>query len=405
MTPDATTEEGLRELFLQHGSWKKVGDALGLGASTIRARVNKFNGLDITRLRQEYLDGLRAITSDDPAEWGDIQELLRSRNLNPDDWVVVRCRVNQWADYQQLRVDLEPTAGMVIPARVEGWLAPPVKPRQRAQGEPELVAFFGDHHVPFHDVDLHGAVLAWLAEHKPDRAIILGDLLDFDAVSRHRKTPEWSSTLQDTIDQGYGLLRSYIQASPNTAWSMLDGNHEDRLRKAVLDYLFATYGLRRAQPDANDRPVLSVPFLLRLDELGVDWIEGDSGSYESGQVNVTSELAARHGWIATKGSGASALKTIDHLRYSVIVGHTHRQSIVFHTAHSIDGDPRTLLGCEAGTLATVRGGLSYVQAPDWQAGFATATIWPGGQFNVQLAQWVDSMLLWRDWSYQSEEAV
>lgn len=393
------TAEELRGLYLRHGSWVEVARATGSNPNTIRARAHKLGlrGRDLDHEREQRVGN--HLTSDDPVEWGDLDRLLRSRNLDPADWVVVRCRVNEWADQRQLRVDLEPSEAMLIPARVDGWKAPTPKLRKRAAGEPELVAFFGDHHVPFHDEGLHEAVIAWLKEFKPDRAIMLGDLLDFDQVSRHRKTPEWTATLQDTIDQGYGVLRAYIEASSNTAWTMLDGNHEDRLRKAILDYLYATYGLRRADsPDEN--PVLSVPFLLRLDELGVEWVRSATGSYEDAQVNVTSELAARHGWIARKGSGASALQTIDHLRYSVVIGHTHRQSVVFHTAHSITGEPKTLLGCEAGTLAQVRHGLGYAQAPDWQNGFATASIWPDGQFNVQLAQWVDDRLLWRDWCYQ-----
>jgi hypothetical protein len=265
----------------------------------------------------------------------------------------------------------------------------------------ETVVFLGDHHAPHHDKNLHLAVCEWLREFKPDRGIILGDLLDFDQLSRHRRTPEWTNDVQTTLDAAYGILRAYIEASPNTRWQMLDGNHEDRLRNSVLDHLSSMFGVSQAKEDPAEklRPVLSTPFLLRLDELGIEW-ESPEGGYEHAQINITSELAARHGWIATKGSGVSALKTIDHLRYSVIVGHTHRQAIVHHTAHSIDGKPKTLLGCEAGTLATIERGLGYATSPDWQRGFATADVYSGkpGLFKVDLATYVDGTLLWRDWS-------
>ena len=180
---------------------------------------------------------------------------------------------------------------------------------------------------------------------------------------------------------------------------MIDGNHEDRLRNSVLDHLSAVFGVRRAaESDQDEQPVLSTPFLLRLDELGVEW-EQPEGGYENAQIRVTSELAARHGWVVKKGSGASALTSIDRLRYSVIIGHTHRQAIVHHTAHSIDGKPKTLLGCEAGTLASIEGGLGYATSPDWQRGFATADIYGDtGLFKVDLATYVDGVLLWRDWS-------
>jgi hypothetical protein len=160
------------------------------------------------------------------------------------------------------------------------------------------------------------------------------------------------------------------------------------------------FGVKRAhgEDDEDQHPVLSTPYLLRLDELGVEWHAAGS-SYEHAQINVTSELAARHGWIAKKGSGASALGTIDHLRYSVVIGHTHRQAIVHHTAHSIEGKPKTLLGCEAGTLANIEGGLGYATAPDWQQGFAVADVYNGtpGLFKIDLATYVDGTLLWRDW--------
>lgn len=142
--------------------------------------------------------------------------------------------------------------------------------------------------------------------------------------------------------------------------------------------------------------MLSTPFLLRMDELGVEWVGGD-GTYEHQQILVTPELAARHGWIARKGSGASALSTLDHLRHSIVIGHTHRQSIVYHTSHTITGEPKTLTGVEAGTLAQVRGGLGYAVSPSWQAGFAAASVWPDGTFKIDLASWLNDRLLFRDW--------
>ena len=285
-----------------------------------------------------------------------------------------------------------------MPARADGWQAP-AKPKSVGAKDHELVVFLGDHHAPHHDRKLHVAVCEGLREFQPDRGIILGDLLDLDAVSRHRRTPEWTATVQATLDAGYSILRSYIDASPNTRWQMLDGNHEDRLRNSILDQLSAVHGVTQASEDDEDlRPVLSTPFLLRLDELGIEW-ERPDGGYEHAQIKVTSELAARHGWVVKKGSGASALTSIDRLRYSVVIGHTHRQAIVHHTAHSIDGKPKTLLGCEAGTLASIEGGLGYATSPDWQRGFAVADIYAGtpGLFKMDLATYVDGALLWRDW--------
>lgn len=370
--------------------------AMGFSSSSLR---NKLERMQYEPPKADSGEVLRNVTSDDPAEWGDVEGLLKRRGLRMDQWTVKGARVNEWGDpvspMTQLRVDLMPTLDLIYPARSDGWIAPKV-PKRAKNGKPELVAFMGDHHAPHHDEELHAATLAWLAEFQPDRVIVLGDLLDYDGVSRHRKDPAWSTTMQDTIDAGYGILRGYVEASPATQFQALNGNHEARLRNAVLDQLQAIHGLTRAGGD--EHPVLSTPFLLRMDELGIEWIGGD-GSYEHEQILVTSELAARHGWIARKGSGASALSTLEHLRHSIVIGHTHRQSVVFHTSHSITGEPKTLTGVEAGTLARVRGGLGYAVSPSWQAGFAAASIWPDGTFKIDLASWINDRLLFRDWNY------
>ncbi|CAB4197961.1 hypothetical protein UFOVP1313_41 [uncultured Caudovirales phage] len=396
--------EEVKSLLDQYGSLVAAARGEDLGLSSLRNRASALGVSARDHLKKKDQANDKFLTSDDPNEWGDVKELMKRRGLDPNDWIVTRARVNEWGgvdgqENTQLRVDLAPRLGVLMPARTDGWIAP--KPVKTKKKDSELVVFLGDHHAPHHDKRLHEAVCEWLREFKPDRGVILGDLLDFDQLSRHRRTPEWTNDVQETLDAGYGILRAYIEASPNTRWQMLDGNHEDRLRNSVIDHLSSMFGVSQAKEDPAEklRPVLSTPFLLRLDELGIEW-ESPDGGYEHAQINITSELAARHGWIATKGSGVSALKTIDHLRYSVIVGHTHRQAIVHHTAHSIDGKPKTLLGCEAGTLATIERGLGYATSPDWQRGFATADVYggDGGLFKVDLATYVDGSLLWRGWT-------
>jgi hypothetical protein len=203
------------------------------------------------------------------------------------------------------------------------------------------------------------------------------------------------------LDSAYKTLCAYRAASPASQIDLLDGNHEDRLRNSILQHLPALHAVRRG--GKHDEPsVLSTRFLLSLDELGIGYQNSPNGSYDSAQIKLAPQLAARHGWIAKKGSGTSALATINALRYSVIIGHTHRQSIVYHTAHTIDGQAVRLLGCEAGTLARIEGGLGYVPGgnADWQQGWATATVDPEGGFTVELAVYANRTLLWRDWRYR-----
>jgi hypothetical protein len=55
-----------------------------------------------------------------------------------------------------------------------------------------------------------------------------------------------------------------------------------------------------------------------------------------------------------KGWRQDSLASLDHLGYSIIVGHTHRQSVVQKTGHDIDGNIFTLAGVEAGCMCVVK---------------------------------------------------
>lgn len=227
----------------------------------------------------------------------------------------------------------------------------------------------------------------------------MGDLLDFPDVSRHAANPEWDSTVMECINSGYSILKDYVQASPNTRWKKLMGNHDERIRNKLLALIPNLHELRRAdKATTKEAPVWCVSHLLRLKELDIDFI-APNGGYTHAQANVSKHLAARHGWVAKKGSGASALATIDALGYSVVVGHTHRQSLVHKTTHDLDGTIRTLAAAETGCMCNIKDGLGYTVAPDWQNGFATGAVWKDGTFKLDLATYANKVLYWRNEKY------
>lgn len=381
------SREELGRLAEEFGTWAEAARVTGISASTIRNRA-----ADLGVRIEDYSTGSpRSITSVNPDEWGDIRRLLESRGLSPDDYIITRVRVNEWADEKQLRVDLEPASSVLLPARSEGWKAPaPKRGKEKAE---KLVAFLSDHHVPFHCRDLHARVLAWLEDEQPEEIFVLGDLCDFDQVSRYERTPEHTASMQETLDQAYGVLRDYRTVCPDAEIFLLAGNHEERLRAAVIKHLGAIFGLRRALEDGPS--VLSLEHLLRLDELRVRFVSSEAGGYQHAAAKVSDELQAIHGWVARKGSGRSALQTLEHMRVSTVQGHTHRASTVYHTQWNIDNEPRTLVAAETGTLAEIRDGLAHSARPDWQQGFATASVFEDGLFSLDLAVYVNETLLWR----------
>jgi predicted phosphodiesterase len=340
-----------------------------------------------------------------------IERIIRDHGLDPEEWQIekpeFRSQETENGVKKQVKVTLkriEPY-DVIIPARIPSdYKKPEIKKsklKKKDKDKPKLVVFVGDQQAPFQDQDLHEKFCQWLADYQPDEGVLIGDTIDLPTISRHPDTPELDSSVQKCIDIGYQILRDYVESSESTSWKKLEGNHDYRLRRAVIDNLRDFYGIRRGRGRNEDpeNPLLDVEHLLRLDELGIEFVR-PNGSWETAQVEVSPHLAARHGWIAKKGSGASALASLEHLGYSIIVGHTHRQSLVYKTKHDINGKPSTITGVETGCMCRIEGGLGYAVAPDWLNGFATAQVWPDGKFKIDLATYVDGVLYYGDKRYE-----
>lgn len=342
------------------------------------------------------------------------EDLMIERGLDPEEWEIVSMTINEWhgptkagggrkvtgrQDLKQLKIHLrrKKPITLIAPARVDGPVYKAVVSRVAKKDGPKRVVFVGDQQAPYHHTHLHEVFCQFLKFYEPDEGVLIGDTVDFPDISRHPANPERDVTPQDCIDAGYLVLRDYREAYVAASWRKLAGNHDERLRRYQVDRVRELYGIRRAAvPDrVPESPVMEVPHLLRLDELEIEYVAPD-GDYEHTQINVSAHLAARHGWIARKGSGASALATLEHLGFSVIVGHTHRQSLVHKTRHDINGELTTLAACETGCMCRIEEGLGYTVAPDWQNGFATAEVWPDGTFKIDVATYVNGTLYYRD---------
>jgi hypothetical protein len=231
---------------------------------------------------------------------------------------------------------------------------------------------------------------------KPALIVIAGDLLDYASVSRHKKSGR-EANLNDTLQSAYDVLRGYREAVPGAHIVFLDGNHEARLFSALESK--GLVGVANLERPGGEQ-VLTTKHLLRLDELRIEQVFPPEGAtYEHAEYRIIPDLAVRHGWIASQGSGSSALKTLDRLRRNVIVGHTHRASKVFHS-HWVDGERRTLVAAETGCMASVsEHGMGYAVAPDWQQSFLVVQHDTEG-FVLEHAEYANGVLRWRDRSWK-----
>jgi len=154
---------------------------------------------------------------------------------------------------------------------------------------------------------------------------------------------------------------------------VLEGNHDKRVSDTVMKFNAASQGLTRANlPD--DFPVLTAPFLLRTDDLNVEWLDG----YPARKLWLNEWIKCVHGSIVRSGSStASAYSRGD--RTSTIFGHIHRIEVHHTTQQDRSGAVR-LFAATPGCLCRVDGAVPGVKGAvdlhgrpiknyeDWQQG-------------------------------------
>lgn len=262
---------------------------------------------------------------------------------------------------------------------------------------------------PIHDEAAIDVALQLVRKAKPDQIILVGDNLDLCEFGKYRYTPAFARTTQAAIDRATELCAQLRSLAPQARIVWIAGNHEERLGNMILDGAGAAYGLRRGNTP-QEWPVLSVPYLCRLDETEVEYLPG----YPTGAHWINERLHVIHGDKVASG-GSTAHKYLATVKTSVIYGHIHRREWAERTRDDHDG-ARTILAASPGCLARIDGavpstrgghdldGRPLYRAEDWQQGVAIVEYFPGdGDFNLELVPIRDGWARWRGQDYLTEQ--
>ena len=322
-----------------------------------------------------------------------LQTLLEKFNVSEEEWKVTNFKVNQWDVSAKEEVDgkivwnthtnYQARASLVrkIPVKcdfpsVQGATVGDVKlnvktPKRNLKVDIVLpdaqVGFKRDIHsgelAPLHDLKAIAIATEIIKEIKPDRIIMLGDMLDLPDWSTHFvRSPEFYFTTQPSLD----WLASWIKELRPYCKEMvyIEGNHEKRMIDSIVQNTIQAYGIKPAnEPDVP--PIVSVPYMLGLHKIGVEYI----GNYPHGEFYINDNLVCIHGNKVGPKSGQSIMKMLDSPRISVIQGHVHRLEMGHKTVWS-HGQPKIYQAVSLGTLARIDGivpggGTRY----NWQQGF------------------------------------
>jgi hypothetical protein len=242
------------------------------------------------------------------------------------------------------------------------------------------------------------AAIAMVRLVRPNLIVNLGDTLDLAEFSRFEIEPAFALTTQLAVDRTHRFL---AEQRANAGWDceirLIEGNHDRRIQKAIVANAKAAFGLRQACTPPEHWPVMSVPHLLRLEELGVEYVDG----YPAGITWINDRLACVH------GEKLKMSQVVDDERVSVIQGHVHRIQMQYKTRRVRDGARVTLAatpGCLCrtdGSVPSTKGsvdswGRAIKRPEDWQNGLAVVTYRDGDSpFSVELVPIFDGVAHFR----------
>lgn len=342
-----------------------------VATSLVRQRAKKF------KISKVHLNGVKSGVADKQTRLGRIADLLEKNKIDIDD--IGRINKVTLKDYQMGSkdeagnpqvTDLESASIIFSPKWEDGasWdpvtQARPVRIAQvkvRPQSKKEKVAVIlpdpqiGYRHFmdtneldPFHDEQAMNVALQVVKELQPDLIVNLGDFLDFPAFGKYEQEASWAQTTQHAIDRGYRFLAEQRAYSPNAEIIVMEGNHDRRLDAAIKRNFMSSVGLKRA---CGKMPVLSVPFLLRFDELNVTYQDG----YPAARYWINDRLAVEHGY-RINSAGSTAHKVAAQEGVSIIFGHIHRIETHYKTM-DVRGKPKTVMGATPGCLCRIDGAV------------------------------------------------
>lgn len=231
------------------------------------------------------------------------------------------------------------------------------------------VIILPDMHVPSHDTQTLKAVEKFMAAHTWDEYVNLGDLMDFDMLSRFnaemlrllegRRIQEDYELAGEILDRHAKILRS---KNPDCLMTLLEGNHDERVER-LLNKMPQFTGL------------LEVEHGLRLKERGIKWVR----SWTKGELHKIGKMYFSHGNYI---NAYHAKKMVDSYGVNVYYGHTHD---VMSIPKVHQGKDRTIEGCSLGCLCLPQ---PYMRGkPDrWQQAFGVAYVQPDGHFTLYVVK-------------------
>lgn len=329
--------------------------------------------------------------------WGyeDYRDFIREQGQDPDEvtftWGWTSNPVGGfWNKLNNVRPKKAADAGgpewpviqQAAPVKVTMKHRPPRPPRTLKMAIKGADTQIGYRHLadgtldPFHDEAAMSLFVNVCANEQPDKIQILGDFLDLAQQGRFAQEAAFAQTTQAALDAGHKFLAQLREACPDADIIVIEGNHDRRMQNFIETNALAAFGLKRAQmPDTW--PVMSLPYLLRLDELNVRYVD----AYPAATDWDNDTTRNIHGTKANSRGSTTAQYVTDLPHLNTWAGHTHRAEITYRSSLGGRGEPVESYSANPGCLCRTDGAVPSVNGSigadgkpasvveNWQQGF------------------------------------
>jgi len=255
---------------------------------------------------------------------------------------------------------------------------------------------------PFHDDRAIDVATQIVQIENPEQVVVIGDIVDMAEQGRFAQEATFANTTQMALNRTHEF-GAQLRCATDGKIKFIEGNHDKRLQNFVEANAKAAFGLKRAgMPE--EWPVMSLPNLLRLDDLGIEYFD----AYPTAHVWINNKLRAEHG-TKVNSSGSTGQKYLSETPHiSRAFGHTHRLEAISRTTWDRMGKIRSMAinpGCLCrvdGAVPSVHGSIGANGKPatvyeDWQQGVAVVR-YTDDDFFVDLVQIDDGRTV-----YQGQE--
>lgn len=232
---------------------------------------------------------------------------------------------------------------------------------------------------PFHDQQAMDVFTQAAHKMQPDKIQILGDFLDLASQGRFAQEASFAQTTQEALNTGHAFLAQLRAVCPDAEIIVIEGNHDKRMQNFIEANAVAAFGLKRAGlPESW--PVMSLPYLLRLDELNVQYVDAYPAATDWDNDNTRNI----HGTKANSRGSTTSQYVFELPHLNTWAGHTHRVEVTYRSVTGARGQAVESYSANPGCLCRVDGAVPSVNGAigadgtpariveNWQQGFGLA---------------------------------